>query len=103
MLLPNTDEQGARVVAAKLREALATHAIALGPHVELAVTLSIGLAIVAPEDLGHDVNEFVRRADHALYDAKLAGKNRFEVFGARDRTAPTSRATTPATPDRPRG
>ena len=87
MLLPFTDEQGARVVAAKLREAIASHPIALGPHIELVLTLSIGLATVAESDLGHDVQEFVRRADHALYDAKLAGKNRFEVFGARDRIA----------------
>lgn len=94
MLLPGTDEQGARVVAAKLREALAAHPIVLGPQVELMMTVSIGLAVVAPEDLGHDVQEFVRRADHALYDAKLAGKNRFEVFGTRDRTA-TGPGTTP--------
>jgi diguanylate cyclase (GGDEF)-like protein len=87
MLLPFTEEQGARVVAAKLREAIASHAIALGPGVELVLTLSIGLAVVNESDLGHDVQEFVRRADHALYDAKLAGKNRFEVFGARERLA----------------
>lgn len=109
MLLPGTDEQGARVVAAKLQEALAAHSIVLGPNVEMVVTLSIGLAVVSPEDLGHDVNEFVRRADHALYDAKLAGKNRFGVFGGRDwpTPAPTHarhvEATARLTPGRPRG
>jgi diguanylate cyclase (GGDEF)-like protein len=101
MLLPFTDEQGARVVAAKLREAIASHPIALGPNIELVLTLSIGLATVAESDLGHDVQEFVRRADHALYDAKLAGKNRFEVFGARERIA--SEAMLRAEPRHPHG
>jgi two-component system chemotaxis family response regulator WspR len=87
MVLPGTDEQGARVVATKLREAIASHPIALGPNIELVMTLSIGLAVVSEQDLGHDVQEFVRRADHALYDAKLAGKNRFAVFGKREAAA----------------
>ncbi|HUF12456.1 MAG TPA: GGDEF domain-containing protein [Longimicrobiales bacterium] len=90
MLLPATDENGARVVAAKLQEAIAANAIGLVPGLDLVVTLSIGIASVAPEDLGHDVQEFVRRADHALYGAKLAGKNRLEVFGPRERGAESS-------------
>lgn len=83
MLLPGTDERGATVVATKLRESLAAHPIVLGAHVQLVLTVSIGIAMVSRSDLGHDVHEFVRRADHALYDAKLAGKDRYEVFGGR--------------------
>lgn len=83
MLLPSTDERGAAVVATKLQEALATNPITLGPHVQLVLTVSIGIAVVSRQDLGHDVHEFVRRADHALYDAKLGGKNRYEIFGGR--------------------
>ncbi|HEX6640516.1 MAG TPA: GGDEF domain-containing protein [Thermoanaerobaculia bacterium] len=82
MLLPGTDERGAVVVATKLREALAAHPIVLGRNVELVLTVSIGLAVVSRTDLRHDVHEFVRRADHALYEGKLAGKDCWRVFGA---------------------
>ena len=88
MLLPGTDEHGATVVAGKLREALSRHPIVLGAHVELKLTISIGVALVSESDLGHDMHEFVRRADHALYDAKLKGKDRFELFGGRSSEAP---------------
>ena len=58
---------------------------------------------MSESDLGHDVQEFVRRADHALYDAKLAGKNRFEMFGARDRLAAAEKAMLRVELRRPHG
>ena len=100
MLLPATDERGAAVVAKKLREALAAHPIVLGPQVELKLTVSIGIAVASRADLGHDVHEFVRRADHALYEAKLGGKDRYEMFGGRP---PESAVAIRLEPSRRRG
>jgi diguanylate cyclase (GGDEF)-like protein len=48
--------------------------------VDLAVTGSLGVVLTADPHLGP--GELLRRADVALYDAKHAGRNRFEVFDA---------------------
>ena len=44
------------------------------------VTVSIGVAIVSPED--RDVQDVIERADLALYDAKTAGRNRISLRAA---------------------
>jgi len=83
VVLPETDRDGALTVAEKLREAVATHRFRPaedGPPVS--VTLSVGLVVAQLQDVGHDGQEFVRRADHALYAAKTAGKNSVVLFGA---------------------
>jgi diguanylate cyclase (GGDEF)-like protein len=49
--------------------------------VEVTVTGSLGVARTADAHL--DPGELLRRADVALYDAKHAGRNRFEVFDAK--------------------
>jgi diguanylate cyclase (GGDEF)-like protein/PAS domain S-box-containing protein len=70
ILLPNTDGNGGRVLAEKIRSAVASQAMPPAGQ----VTLSIGLAVVIPEDVNEDVA--VRRADAALYRAKASGRNR---------------------------
>ena len=58
----------------------------------ITITASVGLAAAAPDTAG----ELMRDADVALYQAKAAGKNRFEVF------APdTARAAEPPRPPSP--
>lgn len=69
-ILPDTDRDGARVMAEKLRHHVAERPIAPVGQ----VTLSIGLAPVKAED--GDCEAAVRRADAALYAAKDAGRNR---------------------------
>ena len=44
---------------------------------------SIGLAVV--EDGSCDPEEFLRRADTAMYIAKARGKGQYAVFGGEDR------------------
>ncbi|MCX6433569.1 MAG: diguanylate cyclase [Actinobacteria bacterium] len=68
-LLPDTDLDGAVIVAEKIREAVEGSAIdAVGT-----VTLSIGVTVASSADAEMDIA--VRRADTALYDAKRLGRN----------------------------
>ncbi len=58
--------------------------------VELTVTGSLGVVLTADPHL--DPGELLRRSDVALYDAKRAGRNRFEVFDAKIHLADESTA-----------
>lgn len=76
VVLPETDEEGARRVAQRIQEGVWELAIAhLTSEFSDRVTLSIGvvtsdlLAIELPEDL-------IEKADARLYEAKAAGRNR---------------------------
>lgn len=74
-LLPDTDLEGARIVAEKIREAIQDN-----PQSTVgAVTISIGATLASAADAEMDVA--VRRADGALYEAKRSGRNRVVVAG----------------------
>ncbi|MHB8240931.1 MAG: GGDEF domain-containing protein [Solirubrobacteraceae bacterium] len=74
LLLPSTDRLGAVHVAEATRNAIASISL---PGVELAVTASVGVAVL-PDDAGDPVSLF-RAADRALYTAKRNGRNRVET------------------------
>ena len=75
VLLPDTDHDGARIVAERLRIAIeALPSFRDGPP---SVNCSIGMASYQGEE---NSAVFVDRADQALYRAKKAGRNRCE-FG----------------------
>jgi PleD family two-component response regulator len=45
------------------------------------VTLSAGVAALIPDETKqHSFNSLFELADHALYQAKVAGRNRVEVY-----------------------
>ncbi len=46
------------------------------------VSASIGVCVCYPEG-DADADQIIRQADHAMYAAKMAGKNRYEVFDSR--------------------
>jgi diguanylate cyclase (GGDEF)-like protein len=69
VILPETATPGAEVVAERIRSSIENG---------VRVTVSIGLATLAPED--SDPSNLVDRADAALYDAKRTGKNRVVLF-----------------------
>jgi diguanylate cyclase (GGDEF)-like protein/PAS domain S-box-containing protein len=46
------------------------------------ISASIGVAL-CPDDSGNDLDSLLRHADHAMYVAKQAGRNRWHVFDAR--------------------
>jgi len=74
VLLPATDQGGARIVAEKIRSAVATLA---PPGVGDRLTVSIGIG--ALPDHAMDADGLERAADRALYLAKNNGRDRVEV------------------------
>tara|TARA_R110002049_G_scaffold262686_1_gene438757 strand:+ start:529 stop:1404 length:876 start_codon:yes stop_codon:yes gene_type:complete len=75
VLLPNTDREGARAIAANIQRALAHEAIEhgnspLGAH----ITLSIGVSAMVPEN--GDEGPLFAEVDRLLYQAKQQGRNR---------------------------
>ena len=74
-LLPRTDRAGALAIAERLRASVADASVPLGDLGSLPVTVSIGVAACR----GLEPNGLIARADRALYDAKIAGRNRVVV------------------------
>ncbi|MCJ2049366.1 diguanylate cyclase [Methylobacterium sp. J-070] len=74
VILPETDTTGAKIVAERIRAAVANWEMPheLNPHMVL--TMSCGVASV-PEVLAHNASALVAEADAALYAAKNAGRN----------------------------
>jgi diguanylate cyclase (GGDEF)-like protein len=78
VLLPDTDAEGARLVAERIRSSVAGGPVRLADGGDIAVTLSIGIAI-GPQD-GETPDRMLERADQALYSAKRAGRNRVFLY-----------------------
>ena len=83
-LLPDTDEAGAAVVAARIQSRVAQLVI---PHasssVSSQVTLSIGVAAMVPaRDQAPTV--LLQRSDEMLYEAKRTGRNRVAVWPGKE-------------------
>jgi diguanylate cyclase (GGDEF)-like protein len=76
VLLPGSDIDEARRFAERLRERVAERKTSIAHH-RVVVTVSIGIAIMRPADLGP--RAVLQRADVALYRAKAAGRDRVEV------------------------
>lgn len=76
VLLPDTDVEGARIVAERVRERVAEMEMRT-PEGNVSITVSIGVADT--ERPVANVEELITRADKALYRAKDAGRNRVET------------------------
>jgi len=83
-VLPETDAEAALVVAERLRQAVAAHSFG-DPRDGYQVTLSIGVATMVPPEDNFKKNEFIGYADEAMYQAKRKGRNRVEVYAAKNR------------------
>jgi len=77
VLLPNTDLEGARVLAERIRATVAKNPVEHGSIV-IAFTVSIGVSQYRKGMQG--IDELIKEADIALYRAKEGGRNRVEVF-----------------------
>lgn len=73
ILLPETDQEGARTTAERLRTAIAEIDIDAS-DTPLYVTVSIGIAHLSESDSG--LETVMKRADGAMYEAKRQGRNR---------------------------
>ncbi|MES2760089.1 MAG: sensor domain-containing diguanylate cyclase [Pseudomonadota bacterium] len=73
MLLPDTSLEMARLVAERMRKAVADASVTTPDGETIRVTISVGLAALAP---GSPPDEALASADAALYQAKEAGRDR---------------------------
>ena len=74
VILPNTDKQGASIVAAEIQSAVKDLGI---PHTEVEkqiITISLGVATQLPS-IDQTVQELILEADRALYKAKEQGRD----------------------------
>ncbi len=71
LILPDTDEDAARVLSERLSQAL----LKTSYDVDVKVTLSGG---ISQYDADQSIDVWVRTTDRHLYEAKHSGKNRFE-------------------------
>lgn len=93
LLLPSTDLEEAALLATRLRTIVAAHAFEKDGH-STRLTLSIGIdALQGNEPVEPD--QFLRRADCALLEAKRRGRNRICLW---PEVAGTSEAAQAATP-----
>jgi len=80
VVLPNTDEQGAQLIADKLLENIRSCNV---PHEQNdaadCLTISIGVT-TGKVEYTHKADDFVRKADELMYESKHAGRNR-KTFG----------------------
>jgi two-component system, cell cycle response regulator len=81
LILPETDLEGATLLAERLRVAIGEHPFPL-PTGPLTVTASLGVAVMTLAD--RDGGSLLARADTALYDAKSHGRNRVVAAAAKD-------------------
>ena len=78
IVLPETDREGAWVVAERLRQMMAEKPIKTEDH-EVAVTASFGLASFDPgTDVPPSAEALIKEADRHLYQAKREGRNKVE-------------------------
>ncbi|MEA3642320.1 MAG: diguanylate cyclase [Lamprobacter sp.] len=78
-LLPETDRNGARHLAERMRAGVEALSIPhVGSSIAEVVTLSLGVATHKDGDAKADLSQLLACADQALYRAKHQGRNRVE-------------------------
>lgn len=80
VILPNTNKEGALVIAEKFRIAIRTHNINHGK-----LTISVGVSTMIPDKLigkkdANQISQLISNADQALYFSKDNGRNRTTHF-----------------------
>ncbi|MDR0497784.1 MAG: diguanylate cyclase, partial [Treponema sp.] len=81
IILSNTDADGARHIAGKILEK--TRALKItneGSSISSFVTISIG-GTTSKVLHTHDINDYIKRADEALYMSKQNGRDRYSFLG----------------------
>ena len=76
LALPGSTTQEAYVIAEALRQTVHDLAVSTEDGQPIPVTISLGVATLLPNET---FDNLVERADHAMYAAKVAGRNRVEM------------------------
>ena len=71
VLLPDTNQDEAAIIAERVRSSIESHTLAYGMSV-LNITVSLGVSSLKETD---NVKDFINRADAAMYKAKQRGRN----------------------------
>jgi len=79
VVLPGAAHDEACAVAERLRRAVAATPVLLR---DTTVHLSVSVGVAVLGDHGHDLTDLLTAADHALYQAKQAGRNQIALAGA---------------------
>ena len=77
VLLPNTDLEGARVLAERIRATVAKKPV---EHGSIVIVFTVSIGISQYRKGMQNIDELIKEADIALYRAKEGGRNRVEVF-----------------------
>jgi diguanylate cyclase (GGDEF)-like protein len=77
VLLPNTDLEGARVLAERIRTAVAKNMV---EHGSIVIVFTVSIGISQYRKGMQNIDKLIKEADIALYQAKEGGRNRVEVF-----------------------
>lgn len=85
ILLPHTNRADASLVAEKIRAAISGVTVP-GAHAPVIVSASLGIATL--ERTACDIDELLKRADMAMYEAKQSGRNRCVSWRAPPETTP---------------
>jgi diguanylate cyclase (GGDEF)-like protein len=72
ILLSETDLVGAEIVAERIRSAIESHTLSYNMQA-LNITASLGVSELQANDT---VDKFIKRADDAMYKAKISGRNK---------------------------
>jgi len=78
IMLPETDLTKASAAAERLRAVLSESKLVTDTKEEVHFTVSIGFTVVTDKEA--TVHEIIKKADHALYQAKHLGRNRVEFL-----------------------
>lgn len=80
IILPDTDNEEAAGTAERIRLLVENHIFAFN-DLRLGITISLGVATLCPQpDRTDPSNQLIDLADHALLEAKRAGKNRVHTI-----------------------
>lgn len=77
LVLPETDREGARVVAERIRDRIAAHRFLHAERLPVRLTASVGVAVMP--DHAATAEDLVRAADQAMYWIKARGKNGLRI------------------------
>ena len=86
IILPQTDQEQAVLVANRVRKALTANAYHLEPNIDISITASFGIATYPTHAITKD--DLIRQADAAMYRVKSGTKNAVGVANVEDATRP---------------